>query len=631
MTTDNRPPDGPNSSARAGAPARVQNDFGVRSLNEPKLPALVTRSQGGDLLTQGKVMMIDDEPIMIQVVQAFLEEAGYREFVGISDPTIALARVRAERPDVLLMDLMMPKVSGFDILAALRADEALRLIPVIVITSASDATTKLRVLELGATDFLEKPVDPSELALRLRNTMAFKAYHEQVANSDALTGLPNRTTFIAQLGKAVRRAERNDSNCALLHIDLDRFKQINETLGHRVGDALLKQVSQRLQISTRSTESIQRVGDQHSAWTLSRVGGDEFVALLSDLARIEDAVTIARRVQAVMNRPFNIEGRELFVSASIGIAAYPHDGPEPEIILQHAEAALSDAKQRGRNTYSFYARGLNDEALERLTLESQLRRAQERGELRLCFQPKIDLTSGAVVGAEALIRWQHPTLGLLPPSKFIPIAEESNMIIAIGSWVLHETCRLGRSWLDQGLPPITLSVNVSSPQVRDGKLLADVTDALASSGLPPQQLMIELTESMLMGNTRENIETLQDLKGLGVGLSLDDFGTGYSSLAYLNRMPLDELKIDRSFVQGLPADSDSAAIVSAVLALATSLGLSVTAEGVETEAQRAFLSQRGCNLYQGFLCSPPVAPESFVKFMQGHAELQAAAAAGEIA
>lgn len=587
-------------TTRPGVASGTQADPGV----EPRV------------MINGSVMMIDDEPIMIEVVREFLDEAGYREFVGVSDPSIALARIHAERPDVLLLDLMMPRVSGFEILAKVRADPHLKLMPVIVMTSASDATTKLQVLELGATDFLEKPVDPSELTLRLRNTMAFKAYHDRLVYFDPLTGLPNRRLFLSQLASSVRRARRSQAVCALMHIDVDRFKQINESLGHRIGDTLLKSIAQRLQVCIRNTGSMPRIGDQPANLSMCRVGGDEFAALVPDFARIDDVEVIARRVIAVMSRPFDIEGHELFVSASAGIAAFPHDGDEPETILRHAEAALTHSKQRGRNTYSFYSSGLNAKALERLTLENQLRRALQRDEFRLHYQPKLSVTTGRVVGAEALIRWAHPDLGLVPPGRFIPIAEESTLITEIGNWVLQEACRQCRDWSDIGLEPISVSVNASSPQFRDRRLLEDVTRALRNSGLNPHRLTIELTESMLMANSQESMEALKALKALGVGLSLDDFGTGFSSLAYLKRMPLDELKIDRSFVTGVPEDSDSGAIVSAVIALAHNLGLTVLAEGVELAKQLDFLRDRECDQYQGFLTAKPMPNADFVEFVR---------------
>jgi diguanylate cyclase len=584
-------------------PADMIGSLGDRGTPEPKL------------MQNASIMMIDDEPIMIDLVRAFLDEAGYREFVGISKPTLAIERMHAERPDVLLLDLFMPKVSGFDILEQVRADSTLKFTPVIVMTSASDAATKLKVLELGATDFLEKPVDPSELALRLRNTLAFKAYRDRSAFFDALTGLPNRRLFLNQLATAVRRAQRTATFCALLSIDLDRFKQVNETLGHRAGDTLLKAVADRLQGIVRGTDAIGRLTEQSTAWSISRVGGDDFTALLPDLKRIEDVEIVARRVLAVMARPFHIDGHELFITPSIGISICPIDAIEPEGLLKQADVALTHAKQRGRNNYSFYSVGINAKALDRLTLQNQLRRGIERQEFVLHYQPKIDVASGKIVGAEALIRWQHPERGLLSPDKFIQIAEETNLIVEIGRWVLFEATRQAKEWLNLGIAQCPVSVNVSSPQLRDRRLQRDVDEALKASGLPAKLLTIELTESILMDSIDEVMDQLSVLAATGVSLSLDDFGTGYSSMAYLKQMPLAELKIDRSFIRELPTDSPSIAIISAVIALAHGLGLSVIAEGVETIEQLAFLKSKGCNAYQGFLASKAVPADQFVEML----------------
>ncbi len=566
-------------------------------------------------MQNASIMMIDDEPIMIDLVRAFLDDAGYREFVGISKPALAMERIHAERPDVLLLDLFMPKVSGFEILEQVRADSQLKSTPVIVMTSASDAATKLKVLELGATDFLEKPVDPSELALRLRNTLAFKAYRDRSAFFDALTGLPNRRLFLNQLATAVRRAQRTNTFCALLSIDLDRFKQVNETLGHRAGDSLLKAVADRLQGIIRGTDAIGRLTEQSTAWSISRVGGDDFTALLPDLKRVEDVEIVARRVLAVMARPFHIDGHELFITPSIGISICPIDATEPEGLLKQADAALTHAKQRGRNNYSFYSVGINAKALERLTLQNQLRRGIERNEFVLYYQPKIDCISGKIVGAEALIRWQHPERGLLAPDKFIGIAEETNLIVEIGRWVLFEATRRAQEWVNQGFRHCPVSVNVSSPQLRDRRLQRDVDEALKASGLPARMLTIELTESILMDNIDEVVDQLGVLAATGVSISLDDFGTGYSSMAYLKQMPLAELKIDRSFIRGLPDDSSSVAIISAVIALSHGLGLTVIAEGVETIEQLAFLQSKGCDAYQGFLSSKAVPSEQFFELL----------------
>ena len=596
-------------SASVPRPANVNLSTESAGLAGDRIPA------EAKVMQNASIMMIDDEPIMIDLVRAFLDDAGYREFVGLSKPSLAMERIHAERPDVILLDLFMPKVSGFEILEQVRNDSQLKSTPVIVMTSASDAATKLKVLELGATDFLEKPVDPSELALRLRNTLAFKAYRDRSAFFDALTGLPNRRLFLNQLATAVRRAQRTGTFCALLSIDLDRFKQVNETLGHRAGDSLLKAVADRLQGIIRGTDAIGRLTEQSTAWTISRVGGDDFTALLPDLKRVEDVEIVARRVLAVMARPFHIDGHELFITPSIGISICPIDAIEPEGLLKQADAALTHAKQRGRNNYSFYSAGINAKALDRLTLQNQLRRGIERNEFVLHYQPKINCASGKIVGAEALIRWQHPDRGLLGPDKFIGIAEETNLIVEIGRWVLFEATRQAKEWVDQGFRHCPISVNVSSPQLRDRRLQRDVDEALKSSGLPASMLTIELTESILMENIDEVMDQLGVLAATGLSLSLDDFGTGYSSMAYLKQMPLAELKIDRSFIRGLPDDSSNVAIASAVIALSHGLGLTVIAEGVETIEQLAFLKNTGCDAYQGFLSSKAVPSEQFIELL----------------
>jgi diguanylate cyclase len=563
-------------------------------------------------------MMIDDEPIMIEVVKAFLSESGFKEFVGISDPTQAIAAIQTERPDLLLLDLMMPHVNGFDILRQLRADPMMKMLPVVVMTSASDAKTKLRVLELGATDFLEKPVDPSELALRVRNTLAFKAFSDRMAHFDPLTGLPNRTFFLHQLASLIRRSQRKQTKFSLLQINLDGFNRVNENLGHRSADALLIGASQRLLACVRGTDSLGRLADGQGANSVSRLGGDEFTAVLTDISDAQAAGRVAIRIQEAIARPFHIEGQELYVTASVGIADFPCDGETAEILLRNAQSAVRESKRVGPNTIRFFSSAFNKEAAENFALQSQLHRALERNEFCLMYQPKVDLQTLKIVGAEALIRWNHPERGLIPPNTFIPLAEQNGLIVEIGEWVINQGCKQMALWRQQNLPSIetfTLSINVASPHLRDSRLAKDVKNALKEYGVRPEQLMLELTESMFMQNSKDVNAAVADAASLGVGLSLDDFGTGFSSLAYLKRLPLSELKIDRSFVMGLPTDLDSAAIVSAVIAMAKSLGLQVTAEGVETEAQLQALKTMNCDLYQGYLRSRPVAPELFARLL----------------
>jgi diguanylate cyclase (GGDEF)-like protein len=578
-----------------------------------------TESRSAPLRTS-TVMMVDDDPIMLEVVQAYLEEAGYSSFVTTSEPRQAMDLFLQQRPDILLLDLMMPEVSGFDILAQVRAHEELRYTPVIILTAESEATTKLKALELGATDLLTKPVDPSELRLRLRNALAFKAYQDRLADYDALTGLPNRRKFHPAVDAALTSTQQSRA-CALLHIDLDRFKQINDTLGHRVGDKLLCAVAQLLDRTLCDAEATGWPGSREPEFraALSRIAGNGFAALLPNLhnlKKVDTAGSIARRILAAFAEPFHVEGHELFVTASIGIAVSPGDGQEAETLLKHAEMAMYQAKQRGRKTYEFFSGDMNAHALERLTLENQLRRAVERNEFVLYYQPKVDVSTGRITGAEALVRWKHPELGIVSPAKFIPIAEETGLIVEIGQWVLRTACAQTQTWVQLGLPRLSVSVNVSSLQFRQRKVWHAVRGALAHSALPPDQLVLELTEGMLMENATDSIEMLNELKEMGLKLAVDDFGTGYSSLTYLSRFPLDELKIDRSFVKGLPQERDCLAIVGAVIALARELNLRVVAEGVETKEQLQFLRSRSCDEYQGYLCSRPAPPEAFAILMR---------------
>jgi diguanylate cyclase (GGDEF)-like protein len=572
-------------------------------------------------LRSSTVMMVDDDPIMLEVVQAYLEEAGYTSFVTTSEPRQAMDLFLQQRPDILLLDLMMPEVSGFDILAQVRAHEELRYTPVIVLTAESEPKTKLRALELGATDLLTKPVDPSELRLRLRNALAFKAYQDRLADYDALTGLPNRRKFHYAVDAALRNTQQSRA-CALLHVDLDRFKQINDTLGHRVGDKLLCAVAQLLDRTLCDAEATGWPGSREPDFkaSLSRIGsGNGFAALLPNLhnlKKVDTAGSIARRVLAAFAEPFRIEGHELFVTASIGIAVSPADGQDAETLLKHAEMAMYQAKQRGRKTYEFFSEDMNAHALERLTLENQLRRAVERNEFVLYYQPKVDVGSGRITGAEALVRWRHPEHGIVSPAKFIPIAEETGLIVEIGQWVLRAACAQIQAWKQLGLPPLSISVNVSSGQFKQRKVWHAVRGALAHSELPPEQLVLELTESMLMENATDSVEMLNELKEMGLKLAVDDFGTGYSCLTNLSRYPLDELKIDRSFVRGLPQERDCLAIVGAIIALARELNLRVVAEGVETKEQLQFLRSRACDEYQGYLCSRPAPPEAFAILMR---------------
>jgi len=565
-------------------------------------------------LRTSTVMMVDDDPLMLEVVQAYLEEAGYVSFIKTSEPKEAMPLFTKHRPDILLLDLMMPEVSGFDILAQVRGHEELRYTPVIILTAESEPSAKLKALELGATDFLTKPVDSSELRLRLRNALAFKSYQDRLVDSDPLTGLPNRKKFRTEVEAALARtASQSSTACAVLHIDLDRFKQVNDSLGHRAGDRLLSAVAKVLE-GVFSSFKPSNPGAREGAVPLSRIAGNSFAALLPDLhnlTKADDATGMVRRVANALAEPFEVDGQTLRVTASIGIAISPNDGQDADTLAKNAEAAMYQAKQRGRNNYMYFSSEMNAHAAERMALEGQMRRALEDGEFVLLYQPKVSIASRRIVGAEALVRWKHPKLGMLSPDKFIPIAEENGMIVELGQWVLRTACSQIATWRQQGLPWLSISVNVSVPQFKSGAIWQGVRSAVGRSKIPPQLLCLELTESMLMDDSEESKATLREIRQMGVRVSVDDFGTGYSSLTYLSRFPIDELKIDRTFLRGVPAERQNAAIIGAILVLGHELGLKVVAEGVDTKEQLQFLAQRRCDEFQGFLCSRPAPAEQF--------------------
>ncbi|OQX12150.1 MAG: hypothetical protein BWK76_18105 [Desulfobulbaceae bacterium A2] len=420
-----------------------------------------------------------------------------------------------------------------------------------------------------------------------------------LAHHDALTGLPNRLLLQDRFDQAMAHAQRDGHRIALLFLDLDRFKTINDSLGHPFGDRLLQAVALRLQESIRDTD------------TVSRQGGDEFVLLLTELALPDDAGLVAQKILAAMTEPFSVDQQQLGIMCSIGISIAPDDASDYDTLRRQADTALYAAKGAGRATYRFFTEQMNLHVLEILDLEHRLRHAVAGGELSLNFQPQFSLAESRLVGAEALLRWQHPELGAISPARFIPVAEESGLIVAIGEWVLTQACRQARAWLDAGLEVPVVAVNISALQFRQDNLVERVAAILVDSGLPPARLELELTESLLIQNLERTLSTLNAFKSMGIRLSIDDFGTGYSSLSYLKRFKLDILKIDQSFIRDLAEDADDAAIVRAIIQLARSLNLHVIAEGVETVAQRDFLLAQGCDHVQGYLFARPLTAEDF--------------------
>lgn len=425
-----------------------------------------------------------------------------------------------------------------------------------------------------------------------------------LAQHDLLTDLPNRLLLNDRLTQAIALARRHGTQLAVLFLDLDRFKHINDSLGHAIGDHLLQSIAERLVACVRSSD------------TVSRQGGDEFVILLSKVEHTKDAARSAEKVLATLAAPYGIAQHDLHVTVSIGIGIYPDDGQDAETLLQSADTAMYYAKDNGRNNYQFFTQDMNLRAVERQSLEGALRRALERQEFVLHYQSKVNLETGAITGAEALIRWHHPDRGLVPPAQFVPIAEDCGLILPIGRWVLREACRQARAWLDAGLRPVFVAVNISAVEFRAKDFLKTVRAILEDTRLEPGYLELELTESVLMQDAESTNSVLQALKTMGVQLTVDDFGTGYSSLSYLRRFPIDALKIDQSFVRDITSDPDDATIVSAVISMGRSLKQRVIAEGVETQEQFAFLESHGCDEGQGYYFSRPMVAEEFASLLE---------------
>jgi diguanylate cyclase (GGDEF)-like protein len=521
--------------------------------------------------------------------------------------SLGLEHLSAGGTGLVLLDLSLPDSFGLETFTKVYAHSP--TVPIIVLTGNDDHMLALSAVKSGAQDYLVKGRLDRELLLRsMQYSIERKRYQQQLehqANYDALTGLPNRNLLHDRLRQAVY-SQRNPRAIAVVFMDLDHFKFVNDSLGHSVGDKLLKGMGERLR-------SVLREGD-----TVGRVGGDEFVLILNDQANEEVIFRAMQRISAKVAEPIDVEGKELYVTCSAGISLYPQDGPDVDTLLKHADAAMYRAKEHGRNNFQFYTSEMNDRVNERLSLEHALRRALERHEFLLHYQQKNDLRTGAIIGAEALVRWNHPEWGLVRPARFIPLAEETGLIVPLGEWVLGEACRQARAWMDSGLKPGVVSVNLSARQFRQEGLVRVVSRILEETRLDPSLLEFELTESMVMHNVEAAITTLQGLKSLGVALSVDDFGTGYSSLSYLRQLPVDTLKIDRSFVRDIGAgeNPDDGVIAQAIISLGHSLRLKVIAEGVETDAQLRFLKRHGCDELQGFLYGEAVAPADYAKLLE---------------
>lgn len=566
------------------------------------------------------VLIVDDDPGARLLLCTALEVAGFR-VTSAANGMSALSAFRAQPVDCIILDVVMPGMNGFDTCTALRALPHCHHVPILMQTSLEDMDSVSRAYEAGATDFSSKGINPMLLAQRVKFLVRTKRTQDRLVASEArvrylayydpLTGLPNRQRLKQLMADQVEWAMMRQSGVATLMLDIDNFSQINDTQGPGAGDAVLKEVAHRLQhclrdgdhgqIETATTAQAGLIKD-----CVGRTGGDEFGLVLPGVATSEAAESVARRVQLALARPFVIAEHEYPLSAAIGISVYPLDAEDAENLINNADAAMHHAKKAHVGGMEFFKKSISTRVAKRMSLESHLRKAVERQEFVLNYQPRLSLQTLRVEAVEALLRWPHPQRGLVPPDEFIPIAEQSGLIVEIGDWVLREACAQAKRWQQADTSSWQVAVNVSGVQFRDGSLVRRVEDAVAAAGIDPRMIELEFTEGALIEYSSAVSKAVKSLKELGVATALDDFGTGYSSMSYLRHFPVNTLKIDRMFVRDIASRSrGNAPLVDAIIAMAKSLGLATVAEGVETDAQWQYLKDRDADQVQGYLfCKP---------------------------
>ena len=573
-----------------------------------------------------KILVSDDDLTARIIMQETLASDSI-EVIEAENGQRAIEQFEKHLPALILLDVSMPLKNGFEVCEHIRALESGKHVPIIMVTGSDDLDSIHRSYSVGATDFIAKPIKWEILGERVKYILrASQAFADQMSQQkelhklafyDALTGLPNRLLLLKDLQRFLAMARRNNYQAAMLYIDLDRFKRINDTMGHSIGDKLLRKVALRLQENMRDSDVFSQIGDEElmSNGQLSSFGGDEFTIFLSKLSNANEATLVAERVIQSFVKPFKLEQYEVVITPSIGISMFPNDGDTAELLLKNADTAMYSAKEAGRSCFKFYCDSMNATAAALLQLEQDLRMALKSGEILPFYQPQICAKTGNIVSVEALVRWLPVAGGIIPPDEFIPIAEETGLINELGLLVLQQSCKQAKQWLDNG-NEVRVAVNVSGHQFRQANFTQIVAQTLKIYNLPPHLLELELTESVIMSDAEENINRLIELKDLGVTLAVDDFGTGYSSLSYLKKFPIDILKIDRSFMCDVDSSPDDIAIVEAILALAQSLNLGVIAEGIEEPAQLEILKNTQHLLLQGYLFSRPLNAEKVTPLLK---------------
>lgn len=566
------------------------------------------------------VLVVDDDPGVRLLVGTALEMAGFRVMTA-EDGLSAIAKYRADPADCVVLDVVMPGMSGFDVCTALRAMPDNNHVPVLMQTSLDDMESVNRAYNAGATDFSSKGINPMLLAQRVKFLVRAKQTQDQLRESEArvrylayydpLTELPNRQRLVQILEQHVAWATTRSRGVAVLMLGVDNFSRINDTQGQAVGDGLLQEVANRLQFCLRDSQrGLETLGDTLRTSDITdlvaRTGGDEFALALPGVSTADAAQLVAHRVQLALARPFVFAQQEIPLSATIGASLFPLDAQNAEALIKNADAAMHHGKKSQHGVVEFFKKSISTRAAKYLSIEADLRKALERNEFMLHYQPRLALDDLRVEAVEALLRWTHPSRGFVPPDEFIPIAEQSGLIVEIGDWVLREACAQSRRWRDAGGPSWKVAVNVSGVQFRDGTLVSRVSSAIGAAGIDAHTIELEFTEGALIEYSAAVSKAVKDLKDLGVATALDDFGTGYSSMSYLRHFPIDTLKIDRAFVRDIASTAaGNAPLVDAIIAMAKSLGLATVAEGVETEAQWHYLRNHEANQVQGFLfCRP---------------------------